>query len=30
VVFDEAKARAYVFEPITVTVDRGPVTKETQ
>lgn len=22
-VFDEAKARAYVFEPITVTVDRG-------
>jgi acyl-CoA thioesterase FadM len=23
VVFDEAKARAYVFEPITVTVDRG-------
>jgi acyl dehydratase len=23
VVFDEAKARAYAFEPITVTVDRG-------
>ena len=22
-VFDEAKARAYAFEPITVTVDRG-------